>query len=77
MKNVRDYDRDMLIYHARKVDKRTFVDIGKDLGISGNRVRQVYRRMDWAINRDNSDAWQKLKSQGNSIVEAYRKTKGW
>lgn len=57
--NIRDHERDMLIYHARKDDKRTFADIGRELGITGNRVRQVYRRMDWALNRMNSDHRQK------------------
>lgn len=59
MKNVRDHDRDMLIYQAHKVDKRTFADIGRELGITGNRVRQVYRRTDWAINRYQADHYLK------------------
>jgi hypothetical protein len=59
MKNVRDHDRDMLIYHAHKVDKRTFADIGREFGISPERVRQVYRRTDFAINRENSDGWRR------------------
>ena len=71
-----DEERAMYIYKQRKVEKRTFVDIGRELGITGNRVRQVYRQMDWSINRDNSDAWQKLKSQGSSLVEAYQGLKG-
>ena len=72
MKNVRDYDRDMLIYHARKVDKRTYADIGQEFGITQERVRQVYRRTDWAINRENSDAWQKLRNEGSSLVDAFK-----
>lgn len=59
MKNVRDHDRDMLIYHARKVDKRTYADIGQEFGIGQERVRQVYRRMDWAINRYQADHYVK------------------
>ena len=55
MRNVRDHERDMYIYQARKVDKRKFVDIGRELGISGNRVRQVYVRIDWQLNRENAD----------------------
>jgi hypothetical protein len=55
MKNVRDHDRDMYIYHAHKVDKRTFADIGRELGITGNRVRQVYVRTDCAINKWDAD----------------------
>ena len=59
MKNIRDYDRDMLIYHAHKVDKRTFADIGREFGIGPERVRQVYRRIDWEINWHESDAWRR------------------
>ncbi len=55
MWNPRDPERAMYVYHARKDDKRTFVDIGKELGISPERVRQMYRRTDWAINRENAD----------------------
>lgn len=55
MANIRDHERDMYIYHARKVGKRLLADIGLELGISRERVRQVYRRMDWAINRENAD----------------------
>ena len=73
MRNVRNIERDMYIYHARKVDKRTFADIGKELGIGCERVRQVYRRTDWEINRENSDAWrrdeEKLLRQKTSKVE--------
>lgn len=59
MKNIRDHERDMYIYHARKDDKRTFADIGREFGIGPERVRQVYRRMDWAINRENCDSWRR------------------
>lgn len=55
MWHPRDPERAMYVYHARKDDKRTFVDIGKELGISAERVRQMYRRTDWAINRENAD----------------------
>ena len=55
MYKPRDPERAMYIYHARKVDKRTFVDIGRELGITTERVRQIYRRTDWTINRENSD----------------------
>jgi len=55
MKNIRDHDRDMYIYHARKDEKRTFADIGRELGITGNRVRQVFRRTDWQLNRFSAD----------------------
>ena len=66
--NIRDHERDMLIYHARKVDKRTFADIGRELGITGNRVRQVYRRMDWALNGMNADHHQKKRTKPAKIL---------
>lgn len=50
-----NHERDMYIYHARKDDKRTFVDIGRDVGISPQRVRAIYRRMDWQLNGLNAD----------------------
>ena len=55
MRNVHDPERTMYIYHARKDDKRTFVDIGRELGITGNRVRQIYRRIDWQLNGMQAD----------------------
>lgn len=73
MRNVRDFERDMYIYHARKVDKRTYADIAKELGIGLERVRQVYRRTDWQLNGENSDAWrrdeEKLLRQKSSGVK--------
>ncbi len=63
MRTVRDHDRDMLIYRARKVDKRTFADIGREFGIGPERVRQVYRRIDWEINWHNSDAWSRYEKR--------------
>lgn len=59
MKNVHDLERSMYIYKQRKEEKRTFADIGLELGITGNRVRQVYRRIDWRLNGYNSDAYLK------------------
>lgn len=55
---VRDRERDMYVYEQRK-QGRTFASIGADLGVTGNRVRQIYRRIDWEINRENSDGWQR------------------
>ena len=55
---VRDHERDAYVYQERKKG-RTFASIGTDLGVTGNRVRQIYRRIDWEINRENSDAWQR------------------
>lgn len=52
---VRDRERDAYVYEQRK-QGRTFASIGTDLGVTGNRVRQIYRRIDWEINRENSDA---------------------
>ncbi len=48
-------ERDMRIYHARKDDKRTFADIGREYGISLNRARAVYRRLDWQLNGMDAD----------------------
>lgn len=56
--NIRDRERDAYVYQERKKG-RTFASIGADLGVTGNRVRQVYRRIDWEINRENSDAWRR------------------
>jgi len=48
-------ERQMYIYNARKNDKRTFADIGRELGISGTRVSQIYKRYDWEKNRYQAD----------------------
>lgn len=56
--NTRDRERDMYVYEQRK-QGRLFREIAADLGVTGNRVRQVYRRIDWEINRENSDGWQR------------------
>lgn len=40
--NLRDTAGGELIYHARKVNKRTYADIGRELGISASRVAQIY-----------------------------------
>ena len=55
MRNPRDKERAMYIYHARKDEKRTFADIGRELGISGNRVGLIYRQMDWDLNGMEAD----------------------
>lgn len=59
MYQPRDPERAMYIYHARKVDKRTFADIGRELGITLERTRQIYRRIDWKLNGYNADHHQK------------------
>lgn len=41
--NVRDRERDEYIFSERQKG-RTFTDIGLELGITGNRVRQIYNR---------------------------------
>lgn len=53
--NLRDTARDELIYHARKVDKRTYADIGRELGISASRVAQIYHKVDYERNGINAD----------------------
>ena len=50
-----DSERAMYIYRQRKEEKRTFTDIGRDLGITGNRVRLIYKQMDWKLNGFNAD----------------------
>lgn len=52
---TRNADRDMLIYHARKDEGRTFADIGREYGISPNRVRAIYRKLDWQLNGLDAD----------------------
>ena len=52
---ARNREREQYVYNARKFDKRTFADIGRDLGITRNRVRQIYVRIDWELNRYNAD----------------------
>lgn len=56
--NIRDRERDAYVYEQRKKG-RTFASIAIDLGVTGNRVRQIYRRIDWETNGKNSDAWQR------------------
>lgn len=51
----RDRQRDEIIYQARKHDKRSFTSIANDLGITPNRVRQLYRRCDREKNGDRAD----------------------
>ena len=52
---ARNQERDMYIYHARKDERRTFADIGRELGITGQRVREIYMRLDWKLNGMNAD----------------------
>lgn len=53
--SFRDEERAMYIYKARKEDKRTFADIGRELGITGSRVGAIYKRLDWKLNGMNAD----------------------
>ena len=62
MYTPRDQERAMYIYKQRKEGKRTFADIGRELGITGNRTAQIYRRMDWNLNGYNADHHQKTKA---------------
>lgn len=55
MKNAFKLERNMYIYKQRKEGKRTFADIGKELGISGSRVGAIYKRLDWKMNGMNAD----------------------
>lgn len=52
---TRNTDREMYIYKARKEDRRTFSDIGQELGISQERARQIYMRVDWDLNGLDAD----------------------
>lgn len=56
--NIRDRERDMYVYQERKKG-RTFASIAPELGVTPNRVRQIYRRIDWEINRENCDGWRR------------------
>lgn len=51
----RDPERAMYVYKQRKEKKRTFADIGRELGITGARVRDMYRQLDWKLNGYNAD----------------------
>lgn len=53
---IRDRKREAYIYEQRK-QGRTFASIAADLGITGNRVRQIYTREDWERNGPNCDHW--------------------
>lgn len=52
-----DRERSAYIYVERK-NGRTFKSISADLGISANRVRQIYNREDWERNGLKCDHWQ-------------------
>lgn len=62
-------ERDLYIYHARKDDKRTFADIGQELGITGQRVREVYMRMDWKLNGLDADHRRKNPGCASPLIE--------
>lgn len=57
--NVQDRERSTYIFEERKKG-RTFADIASELGISRERVRQIFRVEDWERNGVNSDAWRRL-----------------
>ena len=69
MYTPRDHERAMYIYHARKVDKRTFADISRELGITLERTRQIYRRLDWTINGMNADHHQKETQPRQKVIQ--------
>lgn len=65
----RDPDRAEYIYKARKHDKRTYADIGKELGLSVARVRQIFVRLDWLRNRYEADHHKKrVKRNGTEEI---------
>jgi len=66
---IRNREREQYIYNARKFDKRTFEDLGRELGISGARVRSIYRRIDWEINRFNADHHLKTPKQNEYMMK--------
>ena len=68
MYTPRDTERAMYIYKQRKEAKRRFVDIGRDLGITGKRVAYIYRRIDWNLNGYNADHHQKPHSAKSGVV---------
>lgn len=70
---IRNREREQYIYNARKFDKRTYADIGRDLGITWNRVRQIYVRRDWEINRFNADHHLK-KAKMNQYMKEHMAT---
>ena len=74
---ARNREREQYVYHARKFDKRTYADIGRDLGITGNRVRQIYVRIDWELNRYNADHHLKDKKNECDNMENNDETNGW
>lgn len=49
--------REQYIYHARKIERRTFAEIGRELGITGNRVAQIYHRLDYLANGAHADLY--------------------
>jgi len=71
----RNIERQMYIYNARKNEKRTFADIGRELGITGTRVSQIYRRYDWEKNRYQADHHMKRnRRKGDGIVGTKNQT---
>lgn len=74
MRNVRNPERESYIYNARKIDKRSFADIGLELGITGTRVSALYKRIDWERNGLDADHHRKeakASPSGMSRIEEY------
>lgn len=42
----RNFEREEYIYHARTIEKKTFAQIGRELGISGNAVNSCFQRIE-------------------------------
>lgn len=72
--NERDKKRDAYIYHERKKG-RTLKSIGDELGIGGERVRQIYVREDRERNGTlNTDAFRRLEKKKPATAAIIR---GW
>lgn len=75
MYTPRDFERAMYIYRQRKEGKRTFADIGQELGVTANRVNAIYRRMDWSLNRYSADHHQKPHRPKSGVVLKFQQGK--
>lgn len=67
-----DSERAMYIYKQRKEEKRQFADIGRELGITGQRVAVIYRRIDWQLNGLNADHRQGKTEHESEYLEVVK-----
>lgn len=56
--SFQDQERAAYIYAEHKKGRK-FPSIAEELGISRERVRQIFTREDWARNGPNCESWQK------------------